>query len=98
MLIPKTESELSEMVRDATGPLGICGGGTRGVHVEGTPLSASGLSGITLYEPGALTMVAQAGTPVAEIEAALDAEGQMLAFEPFSMEKAEQSAGSLLRT
>ena len=45
-------------------------------------LSTGGLSGITLYEPGALTLVAQAGTPLAEIEAALAAEGQRLAFEP----------------
>jgi len=50
--------------------------------VVGETLSTSGLSGITLYEPGALTLVAQAGTPLAEIEAALDAENQRLAFEP----------------
>ena len=40
------------------------------------------LSGITLYEPGALTLVVKAGTPMAEVEDALAAEGQMLAFEP----------------
>jgi len=45
-------------------------------------LETGGLSGITLYEPGSLTLVAQAGTPLAEIEAALAAEGQRLAFEP----------------
>ena len=45
-------------------------------------LSASAMSGITLYEPGALTLVSRAGTPVAEIDAALAAEGQRLAFEP----------------
>jgi glycolate oxidase FAD binding subunit len=32
--------------------------------------------------PGALTLVARAGTPLAEVEAALAAEGQRLAFEP----------------
>ncbi|NIR60409.1 MAG: glycolate oxidase subunit GlcE, partial [Gammaproteobacteria bacterium] len=32
--------------------------------------------------PGALTLVARAGTPLAEIEDALAAEGQRLAFEP----------------
>jgi glycolate oxidase FAD binding subunit len=42
----------------------------------------AGLRGVTLYEPGALTLVAAAGTPVAEIEALLAAEGQRLAFEP----------------
>jgi glycolate oxidase FAD binding subunit len=40
------------------------------------------LTGITLYEPGSLTLVAQAGTPLSDIEAALAAEGQRLAFEP----------------
>lgn len=81
-MIVKTETALAEAIRDADGPLSIRGGGTRGLAGEGTPLEVSGLSGITLYEPGALTMVAQAGTPIAQIEAALDAEGQRLAFEP----------------
>jgi glycolate oxidase FAD binding subunit len=31
-----------------------------------------------LYEPGALTLVARAGTPLAEVEAVLAAEGQRL--------------------
>ncbi len=62
----------------------IVGGGTRdiGAPVEGAELSVAGLRGVTLYEPGALTVVAQAGTPLAEVEAALAAEGQRLAFEP----------------
>ena len=59
------------------------GGGTRGIgQVTGEVLSVAGLSGISLYEPGALTIVAGAGTPVAEVEAALAAENQQLAFEP----------------
>lgn len=82
MLIPTTEEELAEAIATADGPLAIQGGGTGGMATEGTPLSTAGLSGITLYEPGALTIVAKAGTPVAEIEAALAAENQMLAFEP----------------
>ena len=41
-------------------------------------LSVSKLSGISLYEPGALTIVVSAGTPLAEVDAALDAEGQRL--------------------
>lgn len=79
-----TEAELAETIAAAQGPLRIRGGGTRDVGrpVTGDVLDTSGLSGITLYEPGALTMVAQAGTPLAEIEAALEAEGQRLAFEP----------------
>ncbi|WP_299968914.1 FAD-binding protein [uncultured Roseobacter sp.] len=79
---PQSEAELADVVRSADGPLAISGGGTRGVKVSGAALSLSELSGITLYEPGALTFVAQAGTPVAEIEAALASENQRLAFEP----------------
>ena len=82
MLSPATEDDLAEAIRSATGPLSIRGGNTRGLAPEGTPLSTASLTGITLYEPGALTIVAKAGTPVAEIEAALAAENQMLAFEP----------------
>ncbi|WP_170546455.1 FAD-binding protein [Ruegeria arenilitoris] len=79
---PETEAELAEMVAGLSEPMRIVGGGTRGVDGLEAVLETSGLSGITLYEPGALTLVAQAGTPVAEIEAALEAEGQQLAFEP----------------
>jgi glycolate oxidase FAD binding subunit len=82
LLTPTTEDELAEAVASATGPLSIRGGGTRGLSPDGAPLTTSALTGITLYEPGALTLVARSGTPVAEIEAALKAEKQMLAFEP----------------
>ena len=84
MLIPTTEAELSQAVRDA-GAVRVIGGGTRG-YADRTAaneiLSTRGLSGISLYEPGALTLVAASGTPLNDIEAALEAEGQMLAFEP----------------
>lgn len=82
MHFPQTEAELADIVRDADAPLAVVGGGTRGVVVEGTQLSSSKLSGITLYEPGAMTVVAQAGTPLAEIESLLATENQRLAFEP----------------
>jgi glycolate dehydrogenase FAD-binding subunit len=82
---PRDESDLSEAVAAAKGPLRIVSGGTRqglGHPVAGETLEMGGLSGITVYEPGALTLVAKAGTPLTEIEAALAAEGQRLAFEP----------------
>jgi len=82
MLSPQTEAELADVIRDATGSLAIQGGGTRGVAVAGDPLATSGISGITLFEPGAMTVVARAGTPLAEIEKAVAAENQRLAFEP----------------
>ena len=79
---PVTEADLAEFLRGANGPLVLRGGGTRGLGVTvGEVVETGGLSGITLYEPGALTLVVQAGTPVAEVEAALAAEGQRLAFE-----------------
>lgn len=81
---PESEQDLSEMVRSTDAPLRVLGGGTRdiGKPVTGAALSTAGLSGITLYEPGALTLVAQAGTPLADVTAALAAEGQRLPFEP----------------
>lgn len=83
-MTPTSEQELSEAITSAKGPLRISGGGTRdlGNPVIGEALGTSGLSGITLYEPGALTLVAKAGTPLVEVEAALDQENQRLAFEP----------------
>jgi glycolate oxidase FAD binding subunit len=84
MLSPANEAELADMVASTATPLRVSGGGTRdiGVPVVAEPLSTAGLSGISLYDPGALTLVAGAGTPMAEIEAALNAENQRLAFEP----------------
>ncbi|WP_370162069.1 FAD-binding protein [Limimaricola soesokkakensis] len=82
MIRPGSEAELAEALRDATGPLSVRGGGTRGLLPYGTPLSTSALSGITLHDPAALTLVAQAGTPVEEIDAALAKANQRLAFEP----------------
>ena len=82
MIEPAGEAEVAEAVRGAAGPLRVRGGGTRGLGGEGEVLSLAALSGISLHEPGALTLVAAAGTPMAEVEAALAAEGQRLAFEP----------------
>jgi len=81
---PKTEEELSSIIKDANGHLKIEGGGTRGMaeRISGDTLSMAKYSGITLYEPGALTIVAKAGTPLAEIEKALAKENQQLPFEP----------------
>lgn len=83
----KTEDEVAAAVAEASGPLAVRGGGTRSVGrpVVGQELDLSELSGVTVYEPGALTLVAQAGTPVSEIEKTLAAENQRLAFEPFDL-------------
>ncbi|WP_417603870.1 FAD-binding protein [Primorskyibacter flagellatus] len=81
---PQTETELAEVIRTAPGPLAIRGGGTRpiGVPRAGDALSVAGLTGVSLYEPGALTLVVKAGTTLAEVEAVLAEENQRLPFEP----------------
>ena len=45
-------------------------------------LDLSALTGVTLYEPEELVLSAKTGTPLAEIEALLAANGQQLSFEP----------------
>ncbi len=83
MIRPESEKELGEIIA-AGGPFRIIGGGTRpvGHDVDAEPLTTSALSGVKLYEPGALTLVCGAGTPMTEIDAVLASEGQQLAFEP----------------
>ena len=87
-MTPKSETALAEAVKAAAAkktPLHIKGGGTRaglGAGVTGEVLNTSGLKGISLYEPGALTIVAAAGTPLETVEKTLAKEGQRLAFEP----------------
>ncbi|WP_380054427.1 FAD-binding protein [Falsihalocynthiibacter sp. SS001] len=84
VLLPTSEAEISEILTNAKVPLRVIGGGTRPVgQVEAdTALSTSALTGVTLYDPGALTLVAKSGTPLAEIERVVAAENQRLAFEP----------------
>lgn len=79
---PATEAELAEIVAGASGPLRVRGGGTRAIgQAGGEVLETGGLSGVELYEPGALTLVVRAGTPVAEVERVLAGERQRLGFE-----------------
>jgi len=62
------------------------GGGTKpalSTPVDGAAsLEVAGLGGIVRYDPEELTLTALAGTPVAEIAAALAAHGQYLPFDP----------------
>ncbi len=85
---PINEAELSEAIKSANEPLRIVGGGTRqtlGNAVNAsTTLSTAGMTGITLLEPAALTLVVRAGTPLVDVQAALDAENLQLPFEPMT--------------
>jgi glycolate oxidase FAD binding subunit len=78
---PASEAELSDLVRGATRPFALRGGGTRGALLAGEVLDCSALTGVRLYEPAALTLVVAAGTPLAEVTALLAGERQRLAFE-----------------
>lgn len=79
---PTTEADLADAVAGASGPLVVRGGGTRTLgHAVGEVLETGGLSGVELYEPGALTLVVKAGTPVADIDSLLAGDRQRLAFE-----------------
>jgi len=88
---PQDASQVEEAVRWALGtktPLDVMGRGTkralgRPVTTAGGVLDLSALSGIEVYEPEELILTAQAATPLSEVQAALSAQGQMLAFEPW---------------
>ena len=86
---PASEQEAAAIVAQAAGrsePLRLVGGGTKATFgrppQDEATLSATGLTGITLYEPAEMVVAARAGTPLAEVEALLAERGQMLPFEP----------------
>lgn len=70
--------------------------GGEGNRIIGHTLDLSKLSGITLYEPEELVLSAGAGTPLAEIEAAVAAKGQELAFEPMHLARLYGNEGGTL--
>ena len=81
-------SRLGERVREAAArksALRIRGGGTKdfyGASVSGEPVEMAAYSGVVAYEPKELVLTVRAGTTLAEVERVLDAERQMLPFEP----------------
>lgn len=87
-------SELCQQVLAARGaerPVLIRGGGTKDFYGEAAGrrdfpgavvLDLTSYHGIINYQPSELVITARAGTPLSEIEQALDEQGQMLAFEP----------------
>ncbi|MGC4407899.1 FAD-binding protein [Rhizobium rosettiformans] len=101
MLTPSTEAEAVELIRNHASrkiPLHIRGGGSRAgfgnpVAADAT-LSSAALSGIVEYNPAEMVITARTGTPVAEIEAALAANGQAMAFEPMDHRGAMGTSGT----
>jgi glycolate oxidase FAD binding subunit len=88
-LCPTKEDEAAEIIRahaQAGTPLNIAGGNTRSGFGNAVTaehrLRSTALSGIVAYNPGEMVLTARAGTPLAEIEAALAKSGQTMTFEP----------------
>jgi glycolate oxidase FAD binding subunit len=89
VVAPSNEAEAASFIAGAMHdrtPLEIIGGGglrgVGGAANAATTLSSRALSGIVAYQPTEMVMTARSGTPLADIEAALDQANQMLAFEP----------------
>jgi glycolate oxidase FAD binding subunit len=77
-------AQVEQALHDKT-PLRIQGGNSKaylGRQVQGQLLDTRAHHGIVSYDPTELVLTARAGTPLVEINAALDAAGQMLACEP----------------
>lgn len=89
---PTTEDRpqhLIDQVRAAISartPLSIRGGDTKAFYgeqpVNGQPLDTRSWSGIVRHEPTELVITVRAGTPLAEVTAALAEKGQHLPFDP----------------
>jgi len=90
MCMPDTDHSeaLIEQVKQALAdraPVKIRGGNSKsflGRPVGGLEIDTRPHCGIVNYDPTELLITARAGTPLSEIETALDAAGQMLPFEP----------------
>ena len=83
-LLQQFKSRIAEAGVSKT-PLRIRGGGTKdwyGQAPAGEILDTRAYRGIVSYDPTELVITARAGTPLAEVEAALAEHDQMLAFEP----------------
>lgn len=85
---PASEEALCDLVKSAIGnkkTIKISGGGTRPIGNRVSTnlvVNTSEISGVTIFEPGALTLVARAGTSLDEIQKLLATENQHLPFEP----------------
>ena len=84
-------------VHDGT-PLAITGGGTKeflGRITRAERFDVAGHRGIVTYEPTELVLTARGGTPLVEVNAALEAKGQALAFEPPAFGDAATIGGTI---
>ena len=88
-LKPENEDQLLDAVKWVVSektPMEVVAGGTK--RPLGRPMQTAGvldlsaMSGVMTYEPEELFVTAKAGTPMAELTAALDDKGQQFSFEP----------------
>lgn len=90
---------LTDQVRAAVAartPLYIRGGASKtfpGRPVNAAPLDTRAHRGVVNYDPTELVITVRAGTPVAELDAVLDAAGQMLPCEPAQADGAATVGG-----
>ncbi|MEP2781779.1 MAG: FAD-binding protein [Pseudoruegeria sp.] len=83
MVAPTNEAELADVIAASKQAFSIKGGGTRTLGTTmGIPMETQALTGVELYDPGALTVVAKAGTSLDDLHSILAADHQRLAFEP----------------
>ena len=88
-LRPTTSGELAEVIARAAADgtaLEIRGGGSKaafGAGRDAAILDMRAFAGVVDYDPPELVLTVKPGTPLAEVEALVEAEGQMLAFEPW---------------
>lgn len=93
--------ELQQTIREAAAAqraLRVRGGGTKdfyGRRTAGDVVDTRAVSGIVSYAPTELVLTARSGTPLAEVESALDEARQMLPFEPPRFDGAATLGGAI---
>lgn len=98
LLRPTSAQEIQQIVHQSS-HLRVRGGGSKPALSAPTDdallLDLSELAGLVEYEPAEYTFTAQAGTPVADIQAVLAREGQYLPFDP-PLAKAGATLGGIV--
>jgi len=95
-LAPTTLSELAEAVRSSPHLIAVGARTKPGLsEVDWPRLVTTGLKGIVEYNPSEFTFTALAGTPVKEIAAALDEQGQYLPFDPMLVDAGATLGGTV---
>ncbi len=98
-LTPTTFSDVQDAVRSHD-RIYLRGGGSKPALTPAPSngaalLDLSGLAGITEYDPGEYTFTARAGTPIADVAAALAENGQYLPFDPLLIEAGATLGGTV---